>query len=467
MAIGGQSGRRGAVAVLVAICLTAMMSVVAIAVDGGLLLGEKRQAQATADAAALAGAADLFKNWPKYEGSDDHGTAKASALAIAASNGYSNDGTTSTVDIRTAGQTYLGGPNAGQPIFPGYIDATVTYNQRRYFSAIFGSGTIPVKARAVAHGSWRIPKYGIIVLDPRARSALSLNGNGIISVPEGTVMVNSSHDSAVVNTNNGVLTAAEVDINGGNTGGGTYITSPVPDNINYDVPPASDPYASLPPPSVPPAALKPQRVSPKDPSVTDLITDLLNLGQLSPTSLADVKNVYLLEPGYYGSTNNKLPNFSNGELVIFKQASAGNGGIYYLDDGLTANTANLLMDPTTSGGIMFYNVGAQQSDSISIAGGADSSVYLSALEDGSYKGLLIYQNRQATAPISITGNGDFTMIGGMYAANAEVRLTGNGAAQTIGSQIIARYVTAAGNGNINVAYNSGLVPPQRRFHLVE
>ena len=51
--------RHGAVAVQVAICLTVLLGVAALAVDGGILMAERRHAQAAADAAALAAAVDL------------------------------------------------------------------------------------------------------------------------------------------------------------------------------------------------------------------------------------------------------------------------------------------------------------------------------------------------------------------------------------------------------------------------
>src|SRR5687767_10405792 len=89
--------RRGVIVVLVAVCLAVILAFVAIAIDGGGLLEERRQAQATADAAALAAAEDLFRNYPRNKGIDQSGTAKSAALEIAAANGYSNDGTNSTV----------------------------------------------------------------------------------------------------------------------------------------------------------------------------------------------------------------------------------------------------------------------------------------------------------------------------------------------------------------------------------
>ena len=146
------STRRGMVAAQVALSLSALMAMLAVVADGGLLLVERRHAQATADAAALAAASDLYVNWNTNNGTDPSGTALASALGVASANGYTNDGTTSTVTVNISPKKYSGGPNAGTTLPPGYAEATVTWNQQRFFSGIFGSGAIPVSARAVARG---------------------------------------------------------------------------------------------------------------------------------------------------------------------------------------------------------------------------------------------------------------------------------------------------------------------------
>src|SRR5689334_2645777 len=104
--------RRGAIVVLVAACLTVLLVFAAIALEGGGLLEQRRKTQATADAAALAAAEDLFRNYPTNRGLDPSGTGRSRAVALASANGYSNGGS-SSVDIRTSPQTYLGGPSQG------------------------------------------------------------------------------------------------------------------------------------------------------------------------------------------------------------------------------------------------------------------------------------------------------------------------------------------------------------------
>ncbi len=132
------STRRGMVTAQVALSLSALMAMLAVVADGGLLLVERRHAQATADAAALAATSVLY-------GNGSIGAASASAMGVASANGYTNDGTTSTVTVNFP-------PSSDFP--PGSVtflaQVIVTWNQQRFFSGIFGSGAIPVSARAVA-----------------------------------------------------------------------------------------------------------------------------------------------------------------------------------------------------------------------------------------------------------------------------------------------------------------------------
>ena len=100
------STRRGMVAAQVALSLSVLMAMLAMLADGGLLLVERRHAQATADAAALAAAAVLYLG-----GSTDTASASASAMVVASLNDYTNDGTTSKVTVNISPANYSGGPN--------------------------------------------------------------------------------------------------------------------------------------------------------------------------------------------------------------------------------------------------------------------------------------------------------------------------------------------------------------------
>src|SRR5262245_42759764 len=94
-----KGSRRGTIEVIVAVCSTVLLSFVAISVDGGVLMDEKRHAQSTADAAAMAAASVIYENFPRFDGKDVDGAAAAAAYAYAAKNGYTNDGTNSVVVV--------------------------------------------------------------------------------------------------------------------------------------------------------------------------------------------------------------------------------------------------------------------------------------------------------------------------------------------------------------------------------
>src|SRR5207237_5645836 len=142
--------------------------------DGGLLQEDRRRTQAAADAAALAAAENLFSNYPKNSGVDNGNKAQARALAIAAANGFNNDGPTNTVVVNIPPKSGIHANMAG------YAEVIITYNQKRGFSSIFGGGDIPVRARAVAIGQWVPFRNGILVLDPTSPQSLNDNGGGSI-----------------------------------------------------------------------------------------------------------------------------------------------------------------------------------------------------------------------------------------------------------------------------------------------
>src|SRR5262245_62449857 len=91
--------RPGTVAVLVAVSMIALLSMVALSLDGGTLLAERRHSQATSDSAALSAACDLYDKYWTNSGADPDGIAKTSALKTAFANGYKNDGTLSKVTV--------------------------------------------------------------------------------------------------------------------------------------------------------------------------------------------------------------------------------------------------------------------------------------------------------------------------------------------------------------------------------
>src|SRR4051794_11005698 len=89
MLLNKRRQREGTVVVIAAVSMIAVLSFVALSLDGGMLLDKRRSAQASADAAAYAAACELYINWFNKGGLDDSGsTAKNLALAVAKENGF-------------------------------------------------------------------------------------------------------------------------------------------------------------------------------------------------------------------------------------------------------------------------------------------------------------------------------------------------------------------------------------------
>jgi hypothetical protein len=413
---------------------------VSIAVDGGMLLSDRRQAQRAADSAALAAAVDLFTKWNKNNGVDTAGTAKQSALTTAAANGYTNDGVSSTVTVNIPPKS---GTFVGQK---GYAEVLITYNQSRFFSAIWGSGALKVAARAVARGTYAPANPGILILDPTDNNTLDVTASGNVTVTNGGAIVvdSKSANGGATCTNTGNIVADTIDLsdntyNHSNTG--TLIGT-----INYNQPPTPDPLAALPEPAQP--------ALPNLPSST---LTLLGSGYSTNNGVNDSGNkgsTIDLYPGYYAGIQ-----VTGNDQIVLHDNPDGSPGIYYIgSQGLSITNAGGI----TGSNVMLYSNGT---GNISLTG--SGSMSLSPPTSGIYNGITLFQERSSNKQISITAQGNMNMSGTFYAAAAKVSITGSGNyTNNIGSQWIAWQMSVTGSGSFTVNYN-GQAIPVRRIQLVE
>jgi hypothetical protein len=415
------SVRRGNVVVLTAVCLTVIMSVVALTLDGGTLLNDRRQAQAVADAAALAAASDLYYNFYTNNGTDPNHTARDSALATAAANGFANDGTVTSVQVNIPP---LYGPFAGMAE---YAEVIVQYNRGRMFSSIFGSSNIAVTARAVAIGSPIAAEVGIMVLDPTAKGAFSANGGGGTTVTGTPIIVNSNSPEASIAGGGGVVSAPEIYVTGGatTTGGGSYSGT-----VLTGRPPQPDPLANLP--------------------VPDPTTMTQQANKKTQYTQGDVT----LNPGVY-----------TGGISVSGTANLTlTPGIYYMDGGGFGFSGQ---GSLTGHGVMIYNApGKGNSGGISISG--LGSIDISAPTSGPYSGLTFFQDRTSTQTGNVSGTGGATSITGtFYFAGALLNVNGNGGVSNVGSQYISDQLSLGGSGGIDINWTPTTVAKQRNLYLVE
>jgi hypothetical protein len=446
--------RRGKVIVMLALSLTAVVGYVALAADGGLLVEHRRQVQNASDMGAMAAAIDLYTNWRTNAGLDSSGSAAARAKEAVAAQGFVDgvSGVSVVVNIPP-----LSGPHTGEA---GYAEVIVDYPQPRYFAGIFGSAPTHLRARAVARGRLTTGHNGILVLDLSVSESLKANGTGTVTVNNADIIVNSNDPQAVGGDGTGAILK---DVGGAfQLTGGVKANATLVGTINYNQPPTPDPLAYLPEPPLPANAQTAKGVKPNSGSVATYLSAL----NLDPKSISG--SVYVLDPGRY----DKLPNFTNGDVVILRQASANSQeGVYYLNgSGFTSNGATVVMDPTggTTGGVMLYDDTRPNGNStgISLTGG---QVRLAPPTSGTYQGLSIFQERSSTVDLSITGQGGTQMTGTFYAAGAAIKVTGSDStnADVIGSQYISRTLQIGGNGTFSVNWDPKQVAPMRQLAIVE
>ena len=420
--------RKGAVAVVVAVSLIGILGVIALSLDGGILLDKRRQVQAVADAAAYAGASELFKTTFTNHGYDKDGSIALYVKDVAKANGFEDGKDGVSVQAHIPPQS---GPFAGQA---GHVEVLISMPQRRYFSRIFGSSVdVPVGARAVARGIRSTINDGIIVLNPTLKGSFQTGGTGSSAIKGGAdVIVDSNNTYAMIANGGGSVTAPQFQVTGmpgwETPGGGSFVGT-----INSNVPPTPDPLRFVPPP---------------DP--TTMVVRSTKKLQFSSA------NTVTLQPGVY----------IGGISISGKTNIVLEPGIYYMQGG-GFNYGG--QGSLTGVGVMIYNDPQSNSDAISLSG--QGAVTMSPPTSGPYQGISLFQRRSGLPQpdLSVTGAGTapLSITGTFYAAGALLKVTGNGTQDTIGSQYISDTLTLGGNGTFNVDWNPTDTPGVRQVWLVE
>jgi Flp pilus assembly protein TadG len=395
--------RRGNALAVTAVGLIPIIGVLAVVLDGGLLMVERRHAQAVADAGAYAAAGYLYKNYTTDKGLDPSGSAKKLALEIASLNGYTNDGVTSTVTVNIPPQS---GTFSGKS---GYAEVIVSASLTRYFSALWGAGTMTAGARSVGRGYVKSGPASIIVLDPTGQQALDLSGSANV-VTDGNVYVDSNHLKAFVGSATATLTAPVVDITGNKDLSGS---SQIIGTVNTGTSPVSDPLASLPPP---------------DPTtLTVRSTSQYQASGGSPT----------LYPGVY-----------TGGIALSGANATLMPGIYYLKGGDFAMSGSASVTGT---GVMLYNDNGGGKMALSASG----TINLTPPTSGTYAGIVIYQNRSSTQRIDLSGSSGSSVTGTIYAAGGMLNLSGSSGSSQVGSQLICYDLVLSGSATLKVVSGNG------------
>jgi Flp pilus assembly protein TadG len=220
----------GQALIISALCMTCLFGFIALAVDAGVMLREKRLLQIAADSAAVAGALELTY-YPAG--------VTAAAKAASAANGFTDTVNGATVTVNTP-PTY--GPHTGVAN-ANYVEVIVSQNQPTFFMKFFGLTSMTPTVRAVAENGGS--SYGCInVQSPNAAPAMLLKGSFQIDSPNCGIVINSNDptDALEFKGNGGSITAGSVGVVGGMKGYHDGESNPAPIS---GIVPQSDPLSYL------------------------------------------------------------------------------------------------------------------------------------------------------------------------------------------------------------------------------
>jgi hypothetical protein len=420
---------RGQAVVIFVLALTGLLLFTSLAVDGGMLFFQRRNAQTAADSAALAGGYAATRNL------DWNATARARASA----NGFNNDGVTNWVTVtypytppNTTGSNYIQvlirarvRTNFIQLVFPDLVETTSE-------SVVKITPPGPVGGDNAMTGVSLSDCDTVVVHDP---ASVTVNGGNIFS----NSTANSQSCEAMEkqgSTNVLHVTGGNILVAGGYDSAHQYLNvSPMP---TPGVPQMSALLFS--PPSCTTGSNFPS-------------------GNTSNRGNVPVTNSVTLVPGIY---NNITLSDASDALTL-------QSGLYCITGDFTATDGQI-----DANRVIIVMLGG----SLNLSGSA--SVTLSALPspanfvsmDGStwnYGGLLIfadpnrYTGSSDTKGIHIGGSNGNQYTGTVYAPNTTCEFNGSSGTLTLNSQVYCYTVNLSGSANLQFNFNTNQnwpVPPQ-------
>jgi Flp pilus assembly protein TadG len=435
----------GQVLVMTVFSMAVLLGALGLAVDVGLLFHARRNMQTAADAAAMAGATEMY-----YNGSTN---VDSKAKAAAKANGVDSSVAGNSVAV-SVGPTLPGGSACASCVQVNLSTPNSTIfiqTMSNWFFRNSNYRSINVSAMAVA-GSPGATQNCVYVMDPSAASSLWIHGAGNINAPNCGVYVNSSDPGALCVTGNaGKSTFAEVSVHGGQGSANCGGDPGPPVNLGTGVQSLPASFSNI----------------PTDPrgncsSVTDVAT-------LSGTVTGPGYGKYqCYANGTCTSSTKKGVTTVSCTPVTVSSATLG-AGIYVFETGVTIKGATTIGANTPTGGATVIVTGNTTSgDGGVYDSGTATTFYDYAPQSGTYHGVAIYQPSFDTQQMGLQfGSGSSIFDGAVFAPSAPVDLHDQGGAVNATELIVGQVYI---NGTINLSNYSTYNPvttPFKHISLVE
>ena len=402
---------KGIIIVMFALMLPLLVGFVGLGVEVAFWFTLKRDLQAAADAAAVAGSYELA------EGRSSSIT--TAATREAASNGWEAAGGSIAVNnppTNASYPTYLANTDA--------VEVELTRSETRLFSGWFMSDTVTVNARAVGLAVAGSSTACILALGSSDQSgALKVTGNNTDVTMSGcTAATNSEHDDAVDVTEKFVVDC--IYSAGGIDGSPDTTACASPGKTNQ--PEITDPYET--------GVTKPANSDFDDCAVVD--------GGDGDVSLTGANSTATINPGVYCSIS---VNAQNGTLTL-------TAGTYYIDRGNIDMQAGTI-DATAGVTIVFGDsTGSDACGGVNkIAGNSALNVTAPVTADTQpFTGLALYRSSDcdASEDMEFTGNTASNIEGAIYNPSGEIKVSGTGSLTGTSFKFNAEKVELAGEGTV-------------------
>jgi len=404
--------RKAVIIVMFALMLPVVAGAIGMGVEVAFWYKEQHSVQASADAAAVAGANEA------QESSATSATISTVATAGAARNGFDTATNPPTVNNPPLSGSYTADNDAVEVILSQTVNML-------FASLVSSSGSVSIRARAVAT-SGILGEACVLSLNTSG-VGVEVSGSGDVEFDGCQVAANSSNAAALTVSGSGDLEVDCYSVVGGISDNGGLNTDAGCDgqtNGAY----IEDPYSDLTTPGYG-ACDQPGSYTVGNSSTETFVHD------------ADFETPYVV----------------CGDLTVRGDLTL-EPGLYIIEGDISVNATGTL----SGDGVTIILADGGQVDNFN--GSADISISAPDAADGAgdWEGILFYQDRDDAATCTgnncnvINGNTGSTMEGTMYFPNQELRMNGGNDVSSPCLQIVAYQVSFSGNSDVT-ADNSACV----------
>lgn len=407
---------QGQITVIMLIAVIALLGVATLAIDGGMLYLERREAQSAADNAAMSGALALTRG---YSVAEIHNIVQAQAVA----NGFSNS--LEGVEVVVLWPPQEPNPYAGNADF---VQVIITSRIHTAFIHFVYQGAVEVTVEAVAHAEPRgelAAGYALLGVNETACQTMWFTGNPDVRVTGGGSVGSNS-------------------INGCDCGsfvtGGTYTASVEPKGrftVAFNESAAGCWVNNSGPGRIDPLPVRGRQVS------------KYQFEEFVPTPKCNAT----VEPGRNVAGTETINPGTYEYLKVRAQAELRlNPGLYCISGSLDGWGLE-----TKGGAVLFGNEVMiylmESAGGLKTAGTSKVNLYASTLESDPWRGMIIHAHPNNSNDVILTGTSNSEYVGTVLSIGSHCDVEGTAGVEFTG-QVICDTVRVNGNGELIVNYNA-------------